>query len=247
MSFVFYSSFLIFHFPFITSYLFCFLLKIIFEDDGIQVCCEIDLISKVASKIWSSTSTSTSTRRKIGNGQIEKNVRVGRNSKNNIVYFSNEILLLAVDALCNAGVERVEIKNNKSNDNDSSNENDLNDFELDNISQSLIDNTIYCACREGLLHLEKIIDNKDNTNIIIKDDIHNNENINDKNSKEIITLLNNMKIDEDNISVFNNSSASLLSSLLPSEISKNKDIQKLKTYRNIQSNAIKEIFKNYLL
>ena len=69
---------------------------------------------------------------------------------------------------------------------------------------------------------------------------------NEKNPEEIVTLLKEMKICEKNVIKADSSGFSLLSLLLPIEISKDMDIQKLMLYRKVQSNAVKEIFRKYL-
>ena len=149
--------------------------------------------------------------------------------------FGKKNILLAVNALCAAGVERKEKVNKKIMK-------EQNDFELDNISQLLIDKTIYSACRECLLHLGEIVFNHDKNDITtIGNDIENG-----KNPEEIVTLLKEMKICEKNVIKADSSGFSLLSVLLPIEITKDMDIQKLMLYRKVQSNAVKEIFRKYL-
>ena len=65
---------------------------------------------------------------------------------------------------------------------------------------------------------------------------------------EIVTLLKEMKICGKNVIKADSDSSgfSLLNLLLPIEISKDMDIQKLMLYRKVQSNAVKEIFRKYL-
>ena len=224
------------------------------------MCCEIDLITKIATKIWSAADRKNIKASKIDDenkgkvcdktethGSIIRSGDDCLESDSNTdmdlefdferLSFGQKNILLAVNALCAAGVERKESENKKMK-----NEQNNFEFELNSISQLLIDKTIYSACRESLLHFGEILfnDDKNHTSTV------GNNIKNGKNSDDIVTLLEEMKICEKNIVKADSSRFSLLSSILPIEISKDMDNQKLKLYRKVQSKAVKEIFKKYL-
>ena len=176
-----------------------------FEDDGVQVCCEVDLISKIAVRIWkagynhsssgsgSDSDSASSSAGGNGDGSSGDNSASGSGGGSGSGSASangsssgskhSQYIITAVTTLCTAGIHRSKTQNQNSIRNLCGELNE-NENENDDMLESTFQSTLYTACRDSLIYLEtEILSFLTGRNTDIKSEILENNDNNDCNEK----------------------------------------------------------------
>ena len=220
-----------------------------FEDDGVQVCCEVDLISKIAIRIWKAGYNHSSSGSHSGSGS-GNGTQDGSGSGSSSGSKHSQYIITAVTTLCTAGIHRSKTQNQNSIRNLCGELNE-NENENNDMLESTFQSTLHTACRDSLIYLETEIvffqtNRETNTVIMDKNDVNDNINDNNNNEEE------NLELRASNLSEGGGKEADVtisalnLDSVSVSSIFAIEFIDSSSSNSDVEINAVIDLMKSYL-